>query len=93
MILSFSCKDTEKVFKGKYTKKWDYNIRKKGQMKLDILDAAISINDLKIPPGNRLHALKDDLEGYFSISINMQWRIIFKWNENNATDVRITDYH
>lgn len=93
MILSFSCKDTEKVFQGRYTKKWDTIILKKGQIKLDILDAAISLNDLKVPPGNRLHSLKDDLVGYYSISINMQWRIIFKWNRSNATDVKITDYH
>lgn len=78
MIISFACKETEKVFHGSYTKKWDANIRKKGQIKLDILDAAITLNDLKVPPGNRLHALKDDLFGYYSISINIQWRVIFK---------------
>lgn len=93
MIINFICKDTEKVFQGKYTIKWDAAIRKKGQIKLDMLDASISLNDLKIPPSNRLHSLKDDLVGYYSISVNMQWRIIFKWNGSNAADVKITDYH
>ena len=93
MIINFSCKNTQKVFKGEYTKKWDANIRRKGQMKLDILDAAISLEDLKVPPGNRLHALKDDLAGYYSISINMQWRVIFQWDDNNASKVKIIDYH
>ena len=93
MIAGFSCKDTEKIFKGEYTKKWDANVRRRGQMKLDILDAAISLEDLKVPPGNRLHALKDDFSGYYSIFINMQWRVIFKWEDNNASSVRIIDYH
>ena len=93
MIVNFSCKDTEKVFKGEYTKKWDVNIRRKGQIKLDILDAAISLEDLKVPPGNRLHALTGDLSNYYSISLNMQWRIIFKWEDNNALNVKIIDYH
>lgn len=93
MIVDFSCKDTEKVFRGEYTKKWSAEIRKKGQIKLDIIDASISSNDLKIPPSNRFHALTGDLKGYYSISINLQWRIIFKWDGSNATEVKITDYH
>ena len=93
MIIGFACKDTEKVFQGDYTKKWNINIRKKGQMKLDILDASSTLEQLKVPPGNRLHALKDDLEGYHAISINKQWRIIFIWEEGNAHAVRIVDYH
>lgn len=93
MISTFACKDTNKVFKGEYTKKWDGKIRRKGQMKLDILDSAMNLEDLKTPPGNRLHALKDDLNGFHSISINKQWRIIFIWKNDNAYEVSITDYH
>jgi proteic killer suppression protein len=93
MIIDFACKDTKKVFQGKYTKKWSAEVRKKGQMKLDILDASITYKDLKIPPSNRFHPLTDDLKGFHSISINKQWRIIFQWNEGNASKVKITDYH
>jgi proteic killer suppression protein len=93
MIVDFACKDTKKVFQGLYTKKWNAEIRKKGQVKLDMIDASISLNDLRVPPGNRLHPLTDDLVGYHSISINMQWRIIFKWNDGNASEVKITNYH
>jgi len=93
MIKSYSCKETEKVHKGTNTRKWHQNIRKKGQMKLDILDTATQLDHLKIPPGNRLHALSGDLKGYHSISINMQWRIIFVWENGDAYEVKITDYH
>jgi len=93
MIKSFSCKNTEKVFKGEYTKKWDDIIRTKGQIKLDILDSSITFEDLKCPPSNRLHALKDDLKGFYSISINKQWRVIFIWEDGNAYQVQIIDYH
>ncbi len=61
--------------------------------RLDYLDSALNLDDLRIPPSNRLHPLKDDLKGYHSISINMKWRIIFIWNDGNAYDVKITDYH
>ncbi|MEQ6118109.1 type II toxin-antitoxin system RelE/ParE family toxin [Reichenbachiella sp. MALMAid0571] len=93
MILSFSCKETEKVSLGQYSKLWDINIRRVAMRRLDYLDSAISLEDLRIPPSNRLHPLKDDLKGYHSISINMKWRIIFIWRDGNAYDVKITDYH
>lgn len=93
MIKSYSCKETEKVHKGLFSKKWDNNIRRKGQMKLDILDTVRELDHLRIPPGNRLHPLKDDLIGYHSISINKQWRIIFKWKDGDAYEVKIKDYH
>jgi proteic killer suppression protein len=93
MIINFACKDTKKVFQGKYTKKWNAEIRKKGQVKLDIIDASITLIDLKIPPSNRLHPLTGNLDGYYSISINMQGRIIFKWNDGSASEVKITNYH
>jgi len=93
MILSFSCKETEKISLGQYSKLWDINIRRVAMRRLDYLDSAISLEDLRIPPSNRLHPLKDDLKGYHSISINMKWRIIFIWRDGNAYDVKITDYH
>ena len=61
--------------------------------KLDILNAARSLEDLQSPPGNRLEALKGDLTGFYSIRINDQWRIIFRWQESGAYDVQIIDYH
>ena len=93
MIKTFSCKETEKVFRGEYSKKWDQIIRRKGQMKLDIIDSSMNLDDLKCPPGNRLHALKDDYQGYHSISINKQWRIVFLWKGSDAHNVKIVDYH
>lgn len=93
MILSFNCKETKKVSLGQYSKKWNVNIRRIAMRRLDYLDSAISLDDLKIPPSNRLHSLKDDLRGYHSISINMKWRIVFIWKDGNAYEVKITDYH
>ncbi len=61
--------------------------------KLDMIDYANSLEDLRQPPGNRLERLKGDLHGYYSIRINDQWRIIFRWSENGATEVEIIDYH
>jgi toxin HigB-1 len=61
--------------------------------KLDMLHAATSLRDLSSPPGNRLEALKGDLQGFFSIRVNRQWRIVFRWSGTDAHDVRLTDYH
>jgi len=61
--------------------------------KLDVLNAAESLDDLRSPPGNRLEALKGDFKGFYSIRINVQWRIIFRWQESSAIDVQIIDYH
>jgi len=94
-IQSFSDKDAERFFiAGKINKGIGWaavsNIAKR---KLDILHYAAKLDDLKAPPGNRLEALKGDLEGYYSIRINERWRIIFKWKEPGPSDVRIVDYH
>lgn len=93
MILNFTCKYTERVWKGEKTKKWSDAVVKIALRKLFMLNAACKLNDLRIPPSNRLHKLKNDLKDYYSISINIQWRIIFIWEDCNATNVRITDYH
>ena len=93
MIESFGCKHTEKVWKGISTGKWSSEISNKALRKMFMINAAGNIQDLKIPPSNRLHKLKGDMKDYWSISINDQWRIIFKWVDTNAYDVEIIDYH
>ncbi len=93
MIKSFKCKVTEKVYCGYYCTKLPVNIQKTARRKLDYLDVAKSLNDLKVPPGNKLEALKGNRKLQYSIRINDQWRICFKWDNNSAFDVEIVDYH
>ena len=92
MIKSFSCRDTEKLFNDIDVKRFR-NISRKARMKLEILNATVSLKGLKVPPGNRLEALKGDRKGQYSIRNNSQWRICFKWHDGNAHDVEIVDYH
>ncbi len=93
MIKSFNCKETQKIFNRLFSKKMPQNIQLKARQKLLILEAAEDINDLRIPPGNRLEELKDDRKGQYSIRINDQWRICFIWKNGNVYHVEITDYH
>ncbi|MEP2772516.1 MAG: type II toxin-antitoxin system RelE/ParE family toxin [Fulvivirga sp.] len=93
MIKSFGCLETEKIWQGKASKKFPHTIQRVARRKLRMLNNAYDLNDLKIPPANRLESLKGNLKGYFSIRINKQWRIIFKWNSGNCTDIKIIDYH
>jgi proteic killer suppression protein len=95
MIQSFSCSDTERFYKlGRAPRKSGWQaVKNVAARKLDMIDAAAVLTDLKVPPNNKLEVLKGDLQGYYSIRINDQWRIIFKWANNNAYDVRICDYH
>ena len=93
MILSFDCKETKKVSLGQYSKSWNLEIRRIALRRLDYLDSAINLKDLKIPPSNRLHPLRDNLKGFYSISINMKWRIIFIWKNGNAYKVKITSHY
>ena len=93
MILSFGSKETERIWNGEWVKKLPNEIQETGRRKLRMINNAQSIADLKIPPANRLEKLAGDLKDYYSIRINDQWRIIFKWNNGNATEVAITDYH
>ncbi|HTC22557.1 MAG TPA: type II toxin-antitoxin system RelE/ParE family toxin [bacterium] len=96
MIHSIADKLTQDVFDGvnsKAARRFPTELHRKARHKLDLLNAAGALVDLRVPPGNQLEALKGDLKGYFSIRINDQWRVIFKWVENNAEEVRITDYH
>ncbi len=93
MILNFSDNETEKIWNNNFSKKFPPEIQKIAKRKLLQIHAAINLNDLKIPPGNRLHNLGGERKGQWSLSINDQWRIYFKWQNNNAYDVEIIDYH
>lgn len=93
MIVNFCDKESEKIWNNIYSRKLPIEIQKTAKRKLLQIHAAVNLNDLKIPPGNRLHDLKDDRKGQWSISINDQWRICFIWKDANAHDVEITDYH
>jgi proteic killer suppression protein len=93
MIKSFRDKESEKIFDRQLSGKLPQNIQLFARKKLVILDAAMELNDLRIPPGNRLEALKRDRKGQHSIRINDQWRVCFVWSDGDAYDVEITDYH
>lgn len=93
MIVSFSCKETEKIWNGVAFGKFPSTIQQTARRKLVHIHSAISINDLRVPPGNRLENLRGNLKGFHSIRINDQWRVIFQWLEGNAFDVGIVDYH
>ena len=93
MIKSFRDKETEKIFSRNFSKKFPSDIQHQARRKLIMLDAAPELNALRIPPGNRLEALKGDRKGQHSIRINDQWRVCFKWKAEDAYDVEITDYH
>ena len=93
MIRSFKCKETEKIFKRIFSKKFPSDIQQVALRKLRMLNSAIIINDLKVPPSNRLESLKGDRQGQYSIRINEQWRICFKWSKKDAFEVEIVDYH
>ena len=93
MITSLGSAETEKIWKGERVKKFPPAIQQVGRRKLRMLNNSISLSDLKIPPSNRLEKLSGTLKDYYSIRINDQWRIIFKWNAGNASAVQIIDYH
>ncbi len=93
MIKTFKCKETEKIFCREYSKKLPRNIQKVAFRKLRIIDRSKTLIDLKVPPANRLEKLSGQRKGQYSIRINDQWRVCFKWIDNNALEVEITDYH
>jgi toxin HigB-1 len=93
MIKSFRDKEAEKIFNRQLSGKLPQNIQRIARKKVVILDSAHELNDLRIPPGNRLEALEGNRKGQHSLRINDQWRICFKWKEADAYDVEITDYH
>ncbi|WP_396191173.1 type II toxin-antitoxin system RelE/ParE family toxin [Flavobacterium sp.] len=93
MIISFGSKDTERIWNGILIKKPSREIQEIGRRKLRMLNNSIDINDLIIPPSNRLEKLSGNLKDFYSIRINNQWRIIFIWENGNASNVEIVDYH
>jgi len=92
MIRSFNCADTEAISKGIRVRRF-VNIAMVARRKLRQLEIAGRLDDLRVPPGNRLEALKGDRLGQYSIRINDQWRVCFRWGEAGAEDVEIVDYH
>ncbi len=93
MINSFADKETENIWNGKRSKVLPNEIQQVARRKLRMINNAENINDLRIPPANRLKKLKGELSNFYSIRINDQWRIIFNWQRNNAENLQITDYH
>ena len=93
MIKSFKCKQTEQLFNGKNQKKFSQAVNNVGKRKLDMLNASFNESDLRVPPSNRFEHLKGDLKGFCSIRINEQFRVIFRFENSNAYDVYIDDYH
>lgn len=93
MIRSFKDKQTEAIFQGEFVKGMDGQIQQRAREKLKYLDAAGDLRDLMIPPSNRLEALKGDRKSQYSIRVNQQWRICFRWDNGDASDVELTDYH
>ena len=93
MIISLGNSETEKVWNGERVKKLPFEIQNIGRRKLRMLNNSVDIADLRIPPANRLEKLSGKLKDFYSIRINDQWRIIFKWNAGNASEVKIIDYH
>lgn len=93
MIVSFGSKQTEQIWLGKRVKNIPLDIQNVGRRKLRMLNNSQTFSDLTAPPSNRLEKLSGNLNGFYSIRINKQWRIVFKWSEGNASEVEIMDYH
>ena len=93
MIVSFGSKETESIWNGTRVRKMPLDIQNLGRRKLRMLNNSQDLNDLRIPPSNRLEKLTGKLKAFYSIRINKQWRIIFKWSKGNASEVEIIDYH
>jgi len=92
MIISFNCKKTANLFGHNYVSSWSKSLQYIALRKLYMLDAANNINDLRIPPANRLKRIYTQ-DSLYSIRVNDQWRILFKWKSNNAYNVEVIDYH
>ena len=96
MIVSFGDRATEDLYHGRRTKRvrrFPAVIHRAALRKLDMIHAANRVIDLRVPPGNRLEALRGDLQGFYSIRVNEQWRIIFRWHQGGAYDVSVMEYH
>jgi len=93
MIKSFGNRSTERIWNGLYNRAFSLEIQEIARRKLRMLNSSADIIDLRVPPSNKLEKLKGNLKEYYSIRVNNQWRIIFKWHENNAYQVELIDYH
>jgi proteic killer suppression protein len=93
MILDFRDRETELIWRGEYSRKLPREIQQVARRKLRMLNNAKTLQDLRVPPANRLEALKGERKGQWSIRVNDQWRICFVWNDGNASSVEIVDYH
>ena len=93
MIQSFACADTKKIFHREWPKRFPQSIHRAALRKLRMLHRAISLQDLKVPPGNRLESLKGDRKGQYCIRVNNQFRICFMWRSGDAFEVEMVDYH
>ena len=93
MIKSFARKETQKIFNREYSKKLPSDIQNIAFRKLRMLNRSYTLEDLRVPPSNHLEKLKGDKDGSYSIRINDQWRICFRWDDGNVFEVRIIDYH
>ena len=93
MIISFGSKDTKKIWQGERVRKLSIEIQQIGRRKLRMINNSQDLTDLRIPPSNRLKKLKGKGKDFYSIRINNQWRIVFKWENNHAHEVEIIDYH
>ena len=93
MIQSFACKETERFFYSGKSRRFPKEILSRAAMRLIQINAATMLNDIRQPPSNRLEALKNDRAGQWSIRVNDQWRVCFRFENGNAFDVEITDYH
>ena len=93
MIRSFGNRDTERIWHEQYVKRIDRTMQRTAMRKLELIHAAKDVDDLRIPPGNRLERLVGDRRGQYSIRVNVQWRICFAWRDGGAEDVELVDYH
>jgi proteic killer suppression protein len=93
VIVSFACAETEGIFRGTRSRRLPPDIQNTVRRKLEYLHRARTLNDLRMPPGNRLEALAGDRKGQHSIRVNDQWRICFVWRDGNTAQVEIVDYH
>jgi proteic killer suppression protein len=93
MITSFGSKETKKIWHGERVRGFATELQEVARRKLRMLNNSQNLTDLQIPPSNRLERLKGTLKDYYSIRINDQWRILFKWDKGNASDIEILDYH
>ena len=93
MIQSFADSETEKLYRGLASRRLPQNLQSVMHRKLVMLNAAAKLADLRVPPGNRLEALKGNRKGQHSIRVNQQWRVCFRWTESGPGDVEIVDYH